>query len=728
MSIDTSLDRYPRPITLNDGTPVQIRPLAVTDAEGLITLFRDVTDEDLRVLRDDVTNPATLRHWAEQQNHQRMLPMVADVNGDLVAMYSLHRTPGTPFAHLGQFRMFVRGDWRERGLGGQLIDDVIELARDLGVEQLTAELTMDSVGMITAFGRRGFEREAILPVYQLVVMRYNLGPRPGKDALAIDHADHLPPRRLWPDLMFEDSLTPIPEEVNLAELLLDDNIKRGWGRRPAIYYHGEIVSYDLLQNEVLRLANSLNSLGIKAGQLIWMHMPNVAQAIAANFAVQRLGAVSMPTPPQWAPRELTFIAQESGATAAITTIDLLDDVLEIRATTNGRMGPVIVHGMSEHRPEEQLYSYSKLVARGEANAPLVRRNRREIGLLLYTSALGGHPRGTAHRLDSLLAVLDCFGKQVWRVNEEDIISAMVPLGFAQAFVVFGLMPFHFGASVALHDNPLAEDGVELVETIRRHRVTLLFAPPNAYRQLLAHPTLTELDIASVRLCSTGGEPLTTDTYNQWLKRFDQPLFEGFGTTENLYAFTSNAVGMRSRPGSMGRAVPGFQVKVLNDHGNELAPGEIGYLCVRGPTGTLYWNNPDAQRRAVRNGWNVPGDFAYMDSDGYFWFVARSDDLIKTRSYRIDPTEVEAAIMEYPRVQDVAVIGLPDEMRGQRPVAYVVLHDQKEAEPMTARAIITSLRGRLGDYKLPDEVIFVETLPRNAQGQLLRRLLRDRVRD
>jgi GNAT superfamily N-acetyltransferase len=294
--MDTSLDRYPRSITLNDDTVVQIRPLAPSDAESLITLFREVTDEDLRVLRDDVTNPATLRQWAEQQNHQRMLAMVAEVKGDLIGMYSLHRTPGTPFAHLGQFRMFVRADWREKGLGGQLIDDVIELARDMGVEQLTAELTMDSVGMITAFERRGFEREAILPVYQLVVMRYNLGPRPGKDALSVDHADRLPPRRLWPDLLFDESISPISEEVNLAELLLDDNLKRGWGRRPAIYYHGEIVSYDLLQNEVLRLANSLHQLGIKAGQLVWLHMPNVAQAIAANFAVQRLGAVSMPTP------------------------------------------------------------------------------------------------------------------------------------------------------------------------------------------------------------------------------------------------------------------------------------------------------------------------------------------------------------------------------------------------------------------------------------------------
>lgn len=724
--MELTLDRYPRTIALNDGTAVTLRPLHAEDTEKLIALFRDAREEDLRVMRDNVMDPAVVRGWTEGLNHEKVLPIVAELEGRIVGEVSLHRSLNTPHANIGQFRLFVNEEYRRKGLGGHLIEDVIELGRDVGLEQLVVELFMDNVAMITAFERRGFEREAILPVYQMVIMRYNLFIRPGRADLEIAHADRLPPRRHWPDLIFDKTLLEIPEEFNLTALLLDDIVANGWGRRPAIYYKDEIVTYELLLGEVKRLASSLARLGIRAGDLVWLHLPNSPQAIAANFAVQRLGAVSMPTPPQFSEHELDFIVSESGAVAAITTMELLEDVLNSRATTGGKMGPVIVHGLTE-APAEQVYSYARLVARGEPECSPVPRHRKEIGLLLYTSADSGHPRGTAHRMDGLLAVLDTFGRQVWRVNEEDIVGSLAPLGFAQGFITFGLMPFRFGASVALTDDTLADDGTDLVRAVRRHRITLLFAPPTTYRQILADEVVDVLDLASLRLCASGGESLTMETYHAWEQRFEQPIFEGFGTTELLYAFLSNAVGMSARPGSLGRVVPGYEVKVVGDLGNDLHAGEIGFLSVRGPTGTLYWNNPESQRRSVRNGWNMPGDYAYMDNEGYFWFVARSDDLIKTRSYRIDPTEVEAAIREYPRVHSAAVIGLPDEMRGQRPVAYVVPHDAAEADPLMARSIIASLRGRLADYKIPDEVIFVDELPRNPHGHLMRRVLRDKVR-
>lgn len=264
-------------------------------------------------------------------------------------------------------------------------------------------------------------------------------------------------------------------------------------------------------------------------------------------------------------------------------------------------------------------------------------------------------------------------------------------------------------------------------TIRRHRVTLLTADPITYRQILADPLVDELDLASLRMCSSFGEALTVETYKAWEERFDQPIFEGFGTTEMLYAFLSNAVGMIPRPGSLGRSVPGYEVKVVGDLSNDLADGEIGQLMVRGPTGTLYWSDPDSQRRAVRNGWNRLSDYGYRDQDGYYWYVARSDDLIKTRSYRIDPNEVEQAIAVHPHVREVAVIGLPDEMRGQRPVAYVVPGQREEPGEQLRRSILASLRDRLADYKIPDQILFVESLPRNAQGHLLRRALREQLR-
>ncbi|MBA3531540.1 MAG: GNAT family N-acetyltransferase [Ardenticatenales bacterium] len=726
--MEFTLERYPRTIELPDETSITLRLLTAEDTEKLIVLFANVRDEDLRIMRDDVTDPNVLRHWTQTLNYERVMPIMAEVNGEFVGEVSLHRHPNTPHDNVGQIRIYVQEEFRRRGLGSQLLRDVIELGRDLGLFQLVMELFIDNAAIISAFERRGFEREAILPVYQMVVMRYDLGTRPGREVLDIDHADQLPPRREWPDLIFDSALLDIPDEFNLSDMLLDDIVARGWGERTAIYYRNEEVSYELLLGEVQRLSYSLARLGVQAGTPVLLHMPNTPQAIAANLAVQRLGALSVPTPPQFSPHELDFIAAESRAMLAITTTDYQADISRMRAATEGRLGPIVVHGLPDHAPDEQLYSYARLVARGQQGYPATLRRRNQIGLLLYTSADSGHPRGTAHRLDGLLATLDIFGRQVWRVNEEDIIGHLAPLGFAQGFVTFGLLAFRFGASVALPDDPMAESGTELVSTIRRHHITLLSASPVVYRQILADQSVNTLDLASLRLCSSGGEPLTKETYLAWEERFEQPIFEGFGTTEMLYAFLSNAVGMAPRPGSLGRVVPGYQVKVVGDYGNELSSGEIGFLMVRGPTGTLYWNDTASQHKSVRNGWNRLSDYSYMDPDGYYWFVARSDDLIKTRSYRIDPTEVEAAIQAHPRVSEVAVIGLPDEMRGQRPVAYIRPHEWEEAHSVLAQSILSSLRGRLAEYKMPDEVVFMkDALPRNAQGQLLRRVLRDQVR-
>lgn len=721
------LDRYPRTLSLDGGTSVVVRPLGSDDAEKLVRLFRDVQEDDALVMREDVSNPDVVRAWVSKMDGEQELAIVADLGGEILGQMSLHRRLRSSQPNVAQLRLYVRDDVRQAGLGWHLLDEALDVSRALGLEQLVMELFVDNAPLISAFERRGFKREAILPVYQLVVMRYDLSAEPDPVKPTVAHADRLPPRQDWPDFIFDADLFEIPAEINLTSLLLDSVVEAGWGNRPAILYRNEVVTYELLLGEVKRLASSLASLGIAAGDPVILHLPNTPQAIAANFAVQRLGALSVPTVAQFSTRELDVVVRESGAVAAITTLELADDLRQTRDAAEGRLGPIVIQGLRDHAPDEQLYSYARLVAGGKKEFPATPRARDEIGLLLYTSADSGRPRGTAHRLDSLLAVLDTFGGRAWRVNEEDVIGSLAPLGFAQGFVVFGLLPFRFAGSVALPTDPMAESGAALIDTIRRHRTTLLFAPPTAYRQILAVDDLDPLDLASLRLCSSGGEPLTLETYQAWQERFEQPIFEGFGTTEMLYAFLSNSVGMQPRPGSLGRVVPGYTVRIVGDTGNDLGTGEIGLLAVRGPTGTLYWNNPASQRRIVHSGWNLLPDYCYADEEGYYWFVARSDDLIKTRSYRIDPNEVEAAIRDHPGVREVAVIGLPDAMRGQRPIAYVVPSDVEEAGPTLGRKIRESLGERLADYKIPDEVVFTDELPRNARGQLVRRVLREQVR-
>jgi len=231
------------------------------------------------------------------------------------------------------------------------------------------------------------------------------------------------------------------------------------------------------------------------------------------------------------------------------------------------------------------------------------------------------------------------------------------------------------------------------------------------------------DLSSLRVCTGGGESLTAPTYHAWKEKFGLEIFEGLGTTEMMYVFVSNVVSMHARPGSFGTVVPGYEVKVVNEEGKETAPKEIGHFLVRGPTGTLYWRDPEKQRHAVTpDGWNRAGDYVYLDEGDYFWFVSREDDVIKSSAYRIGPEEIETTLASHPAVADAGVIGVPDQVRGQIAKALVVL---KPGQSVTSEELIEHCRGKIATYKLPREVVFVNELPRTPTGKLLRRVLRQK---
>jgi len=253
---------------------------------------------------------------------------------------------------------------------------------------------------------------------------------------------------------------------------------------------------------------------------------------------------------------------------------------------------------------------------------------------------------------------------------------------------------------------------------------VLSLAPTAYRKMLQLPGAEEkFDLSSLRVCTGGGESLTAPTYFAWKEKFGLEIFEGLGTTEMMYVFASNAVKMHARPGSFGTAVPGFEVKVADEKGKEAPPREIGHFLVRGPTGTLYWRDPEKQRHAITaDGWNRAGDYVYCDDEGYFWFVSREDDVIKSSAYRIGPEEIESTLATHPAVADVGVIGVPDEVRGQIAKAFVVLKPGRTATP---DELIGFCKDKIAKYKLPSEVVFVTELPRTAVGKLLRRVLREK---
>ena len=535
-------------------------------------------------------------------------------------------------------------------------------------------------------------------------------------------ADYLPPRELWPTRIYTlPEFASYRPRFNPTEELLDNAVAAGRGERIALLFEDQRITYAQLLGQANKLGNALRELGIGEGDRVLLRSPTIPPAIVANFAVLKLGAVFTPISPLFSRAEIAHVANDAEAVAIIVHAALLGELEAARADLKTVRHIIVIGGEPAELKAKGYQLYGELLQSGGATLAPVRRAREDVAVLLYTSGTTGRPKGTAHLVEETLIVPDTFGKYGWKVTEHDIIGGSAPLAFGAGYSTFASIPFRFGAAASLIAKFEPE---KMFETIQKHRVSVLSLAPTAYRKMLQLPGAEEkFDLSSLRVCTGGGESLTAPTYFAWKEKFGLEIFEGLGTTEMMYVFASNAVKMHARPGSFGTAVPGFEVKVADEKGKEAPPREIGHFLVRGPTGTLYWRDPEKQRHAITaDGWNRAGDYVYCDDEGYFWFVSREDDVIKSSAYRIGPEEIESTLATHPAVADVGVIGVPDEVRGQIAKAFVVL---KPGQAVTPEELIGFCKDKIAKYKLPREVVFVTELPRTAVGKLLRRVLREK---
>jgi 2-aminobenzoate-CoA ligase len=374
--------------------------------------------------------------------------------------------------------------------------------------------------------------------------------------------------------------------------------------------------------------------------------------------------------------------------------------------------------------------YAELLATATEPCAPARRDRLAVSVLHYTSGTTGLPKGTAHVMEEALTVPDGFGRYGWRVEPGDVIGGPAPLSLAAGYSTQAVIPFRFGAAASLLPRFTPEG---MFDQIQKHRITVVSILPTAYRKMMQVPEAARrYDLSSVRICTGGGESLGAGTYRAWKDMFGLEIYEGLGTTEMMYVFVSSAVTRRVKPGAIGPAVPGYELRVLGEDGAQVRVGELGSLVARGPTGTVYWRDPDKQRASVRDGWSRAGDFVTLDEDGYVWFLSREDDLIKSSGYRIGPEEVEEALAQHPAVADVGVIGAADPVRGQSTRAYVALRAGQTPSDTLRHELIEFCRDKVAVYKLPREIAFVSQLPRApgpagpGTGKLLRRVLREQA--
>jgi len=546
-------------------------------------------------------------------------------------------------------------------------------------------------------------------------------------------ADYLPPSELRPQRIYTlPEFKDIPQRLNSTEELLDKTVAAGKGDRVALCFDDKRIPYKALLAQVNKLGSALKKLGIEEGDRVALRLPNIPPAIVANFAVLKIGAVVLPTSVLFSRSEIAHVFNNAEVKAVIVAATLLEELEKAIPELKTVKHVIVVGGEAEEIKKKGYLLYQELLDSGEPTCDPVRRDRMDVSVLLFTSGTTGLPKGTAHFMEEALIVPDSFGKHCWRLTENDVLLSAAPLSMAAGYSAAATIPYRFGAALSLLPR-FTPDG--MFETIQNHKVTILSALPTAYRKLLQVPDAGKrFNLSSLTTCTGGGESLTAQTYLDWKGKFGQEIFEGLGTTEMMFVFISSAATRKVKPGSIGPAIPGYELRVVNEEGKDCKPGESGQLWARGPTGTIYWRDPEKQRSAVKDGWCRAGDMVSMDEDGYIWFLAREDDLIKSSGYRIGPEEIEDVLVTHPAVADAGIVGVPDTVMGQKTKAFVSLKSGQQPSEALKAELIEFCKGKVAVYKLPREVEFTDQMPRApgpggpGTGKLLRRVLRQREQD
>jgi len=544
---------------------------------------------------------------------------------------------------------------------------------------------------------------------------------------------YLPPRELWPTRIWTlPEYRTYPQRLNSTEELLDKQVAAGKGDRPAVLFEDKKLPYKALLGMVNRVGSSLKALGIDEGDRVALRAPNIPPALVVNFAVLKIGGIFLPTSGLFSRAEIAHVFNNAEVKAVVVAAPLLEELEKAKPDLKTLEHIIVIGGTPEQQAQykrQGYLPYQELLDGGKPECDPVRRDRMDISVLIYTSGTTGPPKGTAHFMEEALIVPDSFGKYCWGVTESDVILSAAPMAMAAGYSAAATIPYRFGAAASIFARFTPEG---MLEQIQSHKATILSALPTAYRKMLQVPGAEKkYDITSLRLCTGGGESLTAKTYLDWKAKFGQEIFEGLGTTEMMFVFISSAATKRVKPGAIGPAIPGYELKVVNEEGKDCKPGETGQLFARGPTGTVYWRDTDKQKASVRDGWCRAGDMVSVDEDGYIWFLSREDDLIKSSGYRIGPEEIEDVLVTHPAVADAGVVGVPDPVMGQKTKAFVQLKEGTQPSEALPQELIEFCRGKIAVYKLPREVEFMDKLPRApgpggpGTGKLLRRVLRQR---
>ncbi len=538
----------------------------------------------------------------------------------------------------------------------------------------------------------------------------------------------------------------VPKTLNIPPLTVPDLLKHAAKKYPeqtACVYMGARMPYRQLKQEVDRLAAALHELGVRRSERVAIMLPNCPQAIIAYYAVLSLGAVTVMTNPLYVERELHHQWNDSGVEVVIS-LDLFWERIEA-VRHKLPIKHVILGGIQDYMPflkrtfapialrrqgkwvdvpySDTVHSFKKLIGRHYDAPPKIELLPTDLACLQYTGGTTGLPKGAMLSHSNLIASISQIRAFLLYEHSEaqDIGLAIMP--FFHVYGMNGLMNLgiHLAATLVLIPQPEIN---AIVEAIVAERPTFFTGVPALFSALNNYKTIDQIDLTSIKAVFSGAAPLPVDTMQQFEARTGARIAEAYGMTEASSVTHVNPLKGQRKFGSIGVPIIGTDAKIVDvdDPHRELGIGESGELMVKGPQVMRgYWNRPEETAETLIEGWLRTGDIAVMDEQGYFAIVDRKKDMILSAGYNVYPREVEEVLHQHPKVQEAAVIGLPDGMRGEKITAYIKLIPGQTA---TAADIRKFCRDRLAPYKQPRSVIFQADLPKNMAGKILRRQLKE----
>ena len=525
--------------------------------------------------------------------------------------------------------------------------------------------------------------------------------------------EQLAPKNLWPEMNYEvlPELKHYPVHMNAATELIGKGIKDGYGDKIAVQYKKQIWTYSELEIISNKIAGVLkNELDFVPGNRVLVRSANHPMLIASWLAILKAGGVAVATMPVLKRRELEYIIEKAQIEYAICHEVLIEELDELKFEDN-TLERIIQFGDGDNELEKFMFSQPDSFENVETCST-------DPAIIGFTSGSTGDPKGVVHFHRDLLAAADTFAKYIVKIKPGDIVCGSPQIAFLYGLCAFIVDTLRFGASSVLLDRATPES---LLETIESSAANVCFSTPSAYNMMLEH--VHKYDLSSLRVCVAGGEPLLPATFHEWEKLTGIRIINGLGISELLHIFISS-VPEESKPGTIGKGIPGFDVRVVNEKFEDTIPDEVGQMIVKGPIGCRYLGDEIRQEKYVKNGWNQSGDLCKKDEEGYISFEARTDDMILTSGYNVSGLEVEAVLMENDLVKECAVVGSPDYKRGEIVKAFIVLKDFRVGNEETVSILQDFVKENISSFKYPREIEFVESLPLTATGKIQRGVLRE----